>query len=212
MQPIAARGQPPFNVFLVGPSSTGKTHHLNELQVSLGSGANFYFGIAREILKKRGITGDDLVRDPELHMQLQRELVEKYSVLQQQQETKNGGPIIRVFDRCGIDALVYARRYVRAEDAAALQASTKFQSCLDLYRNRQRSLVVLFPVVPELLKSDGVRIHGNVKEQEKMFNLFKSTMQELNIPFVVLGTDLEGRGNWLVSRICSSAQLEYRGG
>ena len=50
--------------------------------------------------------------------------------------SENDGPIIRVFDRCGIDALVYARRYVRDEDAAALQASTKFQSCIDLYRQR----------------------------------------------------------------------------
>ena len=217
---INAQPSEPFSVFLIGPSSTGKTHHIQELQESLpavtkGADVTFHFGIARDFLQKRGITGKDLLNDKKLHMELQEFLVHKYSVLQQdpvkcgstttcqnvhmQASTRN----IRIFDRSAIDAIVYAKQYGTDQDAMALRAGANFQSCVKLYRNPKSSLVVLFPVIPQLVKSDGMRIHGDVAEQNALFRQYESTMKDLGIPFVVLGTDLKHRGKWLLSRICS---------
>lgn len=195
--------------------------------------SHFYFGLARDILKKQGLTGDDLLRNPKLHMWLQRRLVQTYSRLQGREATpttttaatetcgdahKEGGPaaattprtILHVFDRSAVDALVYTQRYGTPQDVAALQATPEFQSCLELYRNPQRALVVLFPVVPGLVHSDGMRIHGDVHEQKHMFDLFQTTLRDLCIPYVVLGTDLHKRGNVLLSQICSAAGITMK--
>ena len=191
-----------FNVFLTGPSSTGKTHLLDEqLRKSMGC-ATFHEETARIILAKKGMTGKDLLEDKQKHMRFQMDLVQQeFDSLEKKRKTGT----IHVSDRSALDALVYMEHRGTEEHTRELRSMPEFQSFVQFCQDSDHCLVVLFPVVQELREDDEVRILGDIEEERRFFELFETTLKDLNIPYVVIGANLETRCNELLSKIHTMA-------
>lgn len=180
----------PLCVFLVGPQSTGKTVMYNQLMAMFKSGtATGYSEIARHLLDEWDITGADLERDAQLYCDFQEALLERYAILQRDILSPEQRSVL-LFDRSGIDPVVYSRLLKLPE--ADLSQTPHFHECLSLYRDPERCMIVLFPMVPKLLKADSVRMMpSTLEEYAHMFTEYSRLLRELDIPYYDLGNDLE---------------------
>ena len=187
------------NMFLIGPSSTGKTTLLEQLRKQLGntSAIHFHEETARQVLNQKALTGRDLIQNKVLHMELQQELLQmEYASL----EDKVRPGTFHISDRSVIDALVYTKAHGTPVDVETFRNMPTFQACVDLYR--QNSYMILFPV-HTVLHDDGMRILGTRQEEETFFHLFETTLQELHIPYLVLDKNWDTRCEHVLRHISS---------
>ena len=110
-------------------------------------------------------------------------------------------------DRCTIDALVYTRKFVSKDAYRALCETSEFQEALRRYRGEKSKgddsthvLFILTLPIAEWLMDDGIR---NVYEPEAVLGVFRDVLNEMEIPFIELGSDIMELGRrveWVLSK------------
>jgi len=147
-------------IYVVGPSSTGKTTLCRALAERLGlEGPEFITEVAREVMQQERYSRDDIGK---LEMQA---AIMRAQLLREQTGRTAAATTGRVLlsDRSAIDPIVYAILTSASEEEAeervqSLTESHQFQLALAAYR---KSLFVLLGPVPEWLEDDGVRSTEN---------------------------------------------------
>ncbi|KAF7439750.1 hypothetical protein PC9H_000086 [Pleurotus ostreatus] len=188
---------PTTSIYIVGPSSTGKTTLCRALAEKLGLNSDAIVGeVAREVMRRTGFTRNDVGR-----LEMQRAIMEAHLL----EEEKKSGARIQLCDRSAIDPIVYALltaidEHDAKEKYERLTDSEAFQRALMRYRN---AIFVLLAPVQEWLVDDGVR---NTENQLEYFGLFKKTLAELDISFHEIGKEMMGLGD-RVDRVLGIAQL-----
>lgn len=209
------------SIYVVGPSSTGKStlcgalfkHFITESQ-SQSSKSNrrsvlphAISEVARKVMRERQFTRDDVgtleMQQAILEAQVKAERDALAFLASSDPTTEK----VLLSDRCTIDALVYTRKFVSEDAYRALCETSECQEAFRRYRGEKAkgndSTHVLFiltlPVV-EWLIDDGIR---NVYEPEAVLEVFRNVLNELEIPFVELGSEvmeLGRRVEWVLSK------------
>ncbi|KAL4258027.1 P-loop containing nucleoside triphosphate hydrolase [Pleurotus pulmonarius] len=188
---------PATSIYIVGPSSTGKTTLCRALAEKLGLNGDAIVGeVAREVMRRTGFTRNDVGR-----LEMQRAIMEAHLL----EEEKGLGCSVQLCDRSAIDPIVYALltaidEHDAKEKYERLADSEAFQRALVRYRS---AIFVLLGPVQEWLVDDGVR---NTENQLEYFGLFKKTLAELDISFYEIGEETMGLGD-RVDRVLGIAQL-----
>lgn len=196
---------PLTELYVVGPSSTGKTTLCNALAQSMTPHSWCYITeAARHVMKKRGFTRDDVET---IEMQSAIMLAQLEREVEVCERARSTGEALVLSDRSGVDPIVYAvltakdERQARQKKSILLEYPT-FQSALKRYR---KAKFLLLRPVPEWLVDDGVRI---LEEQARSFYVFRAMLAELGIPYHVMGEevkDLSERVNWVKGRITTGS-------
>lgn len=168
------------SIYVVGPSSTGKTTLCDALAQKLGLEKSAYVTeVARHVMKAKGYS-----RDTISSTQMQEDIMEAHFLL----EAESKVHAIRVWDRTAIDPIVYAILTSRdAEEARRKQDhlthTANFQKALQKYR---QSIVILLKPVAEWLVDDGIRCTEN---QDKCLEIYKRLLAEMDISYYEFGRE-----------------------
>jgi len=209
------------SIYVVGPSSTGKTtlcealfKHFTAEPQSRSSRSDrrrvlphIISEVARKVMRERQFTRDDVGT-----LEMQQAILEA-------QEKAEGGALaflassapttekVLLSDRCTIDALVYTRKFVSEDAYKTLCETSEFQKALQRYRGERGKgndgahvLFILTLPVAEWLIDDGIR---KADEPEAVLEEFRYVLNDLEIPFVELGREtmeLGRRVEWVVSK------------
>ncbi|KAH9924538.1 AAA domain-containing protein [Fomitopsis serialis] len=165
-------------VFVLGPSSSGKTTLCDALVRYLDlDRARYVTEVARAVMREQGFSRKDVDTYEMQYAIMTAQLKAEEKVLAHSTGTPDDdGGVILLSDRSAIDPIVYAStsKNPGAEDMRRrLMRDREFQDILPLYR---KSLFIVLQPVKEWIKDDG--------------HLF-ATLEELNIPYVTIGTDLK---------------------
>jgi nicotinamide riboside kinase len=182
---------PLLDIFFVGCQSSGKTFLSELVRKQLGDHVTICGEFARAILAERGLTGKDLLASKTLYMDFQRTLVERHAELianakgnHSNLNARRPAATLRIVDRSALDAYVYAAiRF--PEEAQTLAESEAFRTCLDYYQ-QSRVLTVLFPAVPALWRSDGIRIEASHAQLSGMTQQYRNMLDRFGVPYVEL--------------------------
>jgi cytidylate kinase len=151
---------PFITIYIVGPSSTGKTTLCSALARRLGLGKSSYITeVARTVMRSRGFTRRDVGT-----LEMQKAIMEAQLAEEEKKrvmvDTAQGaqalGSRVLLSDRSAVDAIVYAiltsQNKTEADDRwQILTSSGKFQSALPRYR--QAKFWLLTPVPEWLVNS-----------------------------------------------------------
>ncbi|OSX61367.1 hypothetical protein POSPLADRAFT_1046788 [Postia placenta MAD-698-R-SB12] len=168
-------------VFILGPSSSGKTTLCNALVEDLGLDRSRYVTeVARNVMKTHGFTRHDTDTFEMQHTIMMAQLRAEEAVLKRYSENIDF-PLDILSDRSAIDPAVYAGTSTAAgaaERQKRLLNDPAFRAVLPLY---QKSTFV-----QDWFEDDGVRS----LEDPRVYNthLF-AVMEELGIPFVCIGEE-----------------------
>ncbi|KAJ6529217.1 AAA domain-containing protein [Mycena capillaripes] len=168
-------------IYVVGPSSTGKTTLCKALAKRLGlSGTQFITEVARRVIKGLGLGRDHIGM-----LEMQRAIMLAH--LEKERENANGSA--QLCDRSAVDPIVYAIFTAANQEEAetrkqALVGLPEFQSALPQYR---KSLFVLLTPVKEWVVDDGFR---HVGDETKILAIFRDTLSELGIAYREIGPDM----------------------
>lgn len=178
-------------IYVVGPSSSGKTTLCNALAKQLGlSDAVYVTEVARTVMREQGFSRADVHK---LEMQQAvvnahvardtraREAALRVTKLYTSQPAAPRSTLI-LCDRSAIDALVYAK-LTSANDQALLE-SASFQTALASYRVPHATFVLLRPIA-DWMHDDGIR--SIAEDKEHCFEVFKDTLEELEIKYFEIG-------------------------
>lgn len=188
---------PLTELYVVGPSSTGKTTLCNVLAQSLTLRSWCYITeVARQIMQRRGFTREDVDK---MEMQSAIMLAQLEREAEVGERARNTGESLILSDRSGVDPIVYAiltakdERQARQKKNILVEHPT-FQSALKRYR---KAKFLLLRPVPEWLVDDGVR---SLEQHGRSFYVFRAVLAELGIPYHEIGEemkDLSERVNWV---------------
>jgi len=179
----------PKAVFIVGPSSCGKTTLCDALAVQYGIPTSRHIKeVARMVMRTQGFTRDDVGT-----FEMQNAIMRAQLAAEQQARREEEGilskasPILFLSDRSAVDPMVYAGMDETAESRgreSRLFRSTEFQEVIVFY---QRSLFILLPFVKEWVVDDGVR---SLESPEKYSNRMRKILKDFKIPFVEFGATI----------------------
>ncbi|KIM35858.1 hypothetical protein M413DRAFT_32214 [Hebeloma cylindrosporum] len=187
------KAQPTISIYLVGPSSTGKTTLCNALAQKLAIPTHAYVTeIARQVMKDKGHSRETIGS-----LQMQQDIMEAH--FERENALREDTFPIRLFDRSAIDPIIYVILTSKnAADARSRQEfltqSEEFQEILGRYKSNTSFMVLLKPV-PGWLVDDGVR---STENQAECTQIFKELLKELAVPYFSLGgecIDLQERVN-----------------
>ncbi|KAE9396456.1 hypothetical protein BT96DRAFT_860948 [Gymnopus androsaceus JB14] len=190
--------QPLKAIYIVGPSSTGKTTLCNALAAQLGLPFDMHITeVARTVMKEQGFTRADVhslaMQHAIVKAQAARDLearqksVAEYSAL--------GRPVL-LSDRSAVDAVVYSalsELTAKSGNTKFLVSSPDFQNVLSFYSSSSSTFVLLRPI-RDWLVDDGVR---SLDDGEHCYDMFVKILKELGIRFIELGQDCR----WLEERV-----------
>ncbi|KAJ7258422.1 AAA domain-containing protein [Mycena haematopus] len=168
-------------IYVVGPSSTGKTTLCNALAQRLGlKGPQFVTEVARRVIIALGLSRDDIGL-----LDMQKAILLAH--LEQEQENEDSSA--HLCDRSAVDPIVYAVfTAANPEDAQyrkqLLVNLPEFQRALPRYRD---SLFVLLTPVREWVKDDGFR---HVGDETEILAIFRNTLSELGIRYREIGSEM----------------------
>lgn len=190
-------------IFVLGPSSSGKTTLCNALTEDLNLDQSRYIReVARNVMKTMGFTRADVDTYEMQYAIMTAQLRAEKDVLSKTKDSD--GPLILLSDRSAIDPIVYTttsqvpgasdRRRRLLEDMAfqdilPIYKRSLFGKYLDLNATTSvdipRVEVILQPI-EEWFHDDGVRsLEDPWEYNEQLY----ATMTELNIPFVTIGEE-----------------------
>ncbi|KAH9888526.1 AAA domain-containing protein [Cubamyces lactineus] len=198
-------------VFVLGPSSSGKTTLCDTLSEELGVRPPQYIKeVARNVMKTHGFTRNDTDTYEMQYAIMAAQLEAEERAAAALQNTTVAGIRLILSDRSAIDPIVYAgtsgvpgalgRRHRLLEDAA-------LQRMLPSYRG---SLFVVLEPVTEWLEDDGVR---SLEDPGRYNSVLVATLRELGIPYVTIGTetkDIRARVNLVLEHLLDVAALSSR--
>ncbi|KAF8217408.1 AAA domain-containing protein [Mycena galopus ATCC 62051] len=165
-------------IYVVGPSSTGKTTLCNALAQRMGlKGPQFVKEVARRVITALGLGRGDIGL-----LDMQKAIM----LAHLEQERENEESSAHLCDRSAVDPIVYAVfTAANPEDAQcrkqALVNLPEFQRALPRYRN---SLFVLLSVNKEWVKDDGFR---HVGDETEILAIFREILSELGIRYREIG-------------------------
>jgi nicotinamide riboside kinase len=176
-------------IYIVGPSSTGKTTLCAALARRLGLDASFCVTeVARDVMRRTGLTRADVGT-----LAMQRAILDAQLKREEDVATRCAGspsPVM-LSDRSGVDPVVYA--VLTASDMedgierqSLLVETSQFQRILLDYRSA--CFILLLPV-PEWLVDDGVR---SLNDGQRCAEVFRGLLNALNIPCREIGPELRG--------------------
>ena len=173
-------------IYIVGPSSTGKTTLCSALYKTLALEAPSYITeVARNVMRSKGFTREHVGK-----LEMQEAIMEAQLVAENEgighRASRNQ---MLLSDRSAIDAIVYAILTSRNQEEAdrrreILVASPQFQHALSRYR---QSIFVLLTPVPEWLVDDGVRSLDN---GQHCLTVFRQVLSELEIQYEEIGENM----------------------
>ncbi|KIL64852.1 hypothetical protein M378DRAFT_77695 [Amanita muscaria Koide BX008] len=173
----------PKAIYVVGPSSTGKSTLCTALAKKLNLRETAYVTeVARAVLREKGYSRKDVHR-----LQIQQEIMLAH--LQKEQQARNETQDLILCDRSAVDPIVYAILTSKDEQDGIERRDKfiqldEFQNILPLY---QQSLFILLESVEEWLVDDGVR---SIENQKECFEVFQIILQHLGIKYRVMGSNL----------------------
>jgi nicotinamide riboside kinase len=173
-------------IYVVGPSSTGKTTLCDVLARKLGlTDAVYVREVARTVMHKEGFTREDVGR-----LEMQKAIMT--AQLKREEESRMQaamGSQILLSDRSAVDPIVYA--VLTADNKAEAQKrrgtliqSSQIQFVLEKYRH---AVFVLLAPVPEWVKDDGVR---STALQAESMEIFRQTLSDLKIRYREIGPEM----------------------
>ena len=167
---VSVMQQNPKALYVVGPSSTGKTTLCEALAIRLSLKSPAYIKeVARDVMRRTGYSRDTINQ-----IAMQKAILLAQTEADQKARKENNRLLLS--DRSAVDPVVYA--YLKnVAGAGSLIRSAEFQKVLPLYR--QSSFLLLKPI-PEWLKDDGVR---SLDGQDECYFAFKDVLKMLEIPF-----------------------------
>jgi len=178
-------------IFILGPSSSGKTTLCNALAKDMQLSNDLYVKeVARHVMKTQGFSRNDVgtyeMQAAIMHAQLQAEV----DVLRHADAV--AGDVVLLSDRSAIDPIVYlsTAKNVAEGTESRLLDDRAFQAVLPMYR---RSVFVVLHPVKEWIVDDGVR---SLEDPCMYLQALFQTLQELHIRYVELEAsvkDLEER-------------------
>ncbi|KAI5119488.1 hypothetical protein M0805_009512 [Coniferiporia weirii] len=184
--------RPPCAVYVIGPSSSGKSTLCDALAKRYNVVAPAYIKeVARAVMKEKGFTREDVER---MDMQYAILKAQAHADVQAHNSVSRGESPIVLSDRSVVDPIVYALLSSPAEGherARTLINVTETQLSLTHLR---RSTVILLAPVPEWVEDDGIR---SVDEHYASIDAFRAVLQQLHIPF----HEIDGTCRSLESRV-----------
>ncbi|KAK7038875.1 hypothetical protein VNI00_010507 [Paramarasmius palmivorus] len=183
-QQVLPAHQQTRRIYIIGPSSTGKTTLCNALAEHLGLPPSAHIReVARHVITSRGWTRKDIGL-----LEMQQAILDAHAAREEEEMARNPPHKVLLCDRSTIDPVVYAVfTALKGEEKArkdALVNSPAFQSVLAAYRDAEFYLLEL---VEEWLEDDGFRHVGDEKE---CLRLYKEVLAELSIEYRVIGKDM----------------------
>ena len=185
------------NIYIIGAQSTGKTTlvaalathfaHENTETASIGASPTPFQlkEVARNVLRKHNFTAHDITSSKTRALELQRLIINAQAIA----EAALDG-IWYISDRSALDAVVYARQYVGAQEAESLMHEESWQALEDRMR---AGLVVICEPGGQWLTDDGVRLMP--RDREEWFQLhehFLVLLDRLKMAYAVLPCDVAG--------------------
>ncbi|KIK70230.1 hypothetical protein GYMLUDRAFT_151096 [Collybiopsis luxurians FD-317 M1] len=185
-------------IYIIGPSSTGKTTLCNALAARLGLPSDMHITeVARTAMKEQNFSRADVnslaMQQAIVKAQVSRDREARQKVIAGELTPAQS---LVLSDRSAVDAVVYAalsEMIVKSGNTEALISSPEFQEVLPFYRSMQSTFVLLRPI-PEWLVDDGVR---SLEDGEKCYDMFVQILKRLEISFV----DLGGGCRWIEERV-----------
>lgn len=179
------------SVYIVGPSSTGKTTLCTAFARRIGIEDRMVSEVARRVMQTRGFTRLDFNR-----LEMQEAILD--AVLEKHEAKLRESPTI--YDRSAIDPVVYALLTAKDEGEGRwrkqyLVNTPRFRSVLEVYR---QSIFILLKPVREWVVDDGVR---SIESLDQCYEVFRSVLKECGIEFREIGVEvgfLEERVTWLM--------------
>ncbi|KAL0957937.1 hypothetical protein HGRIS_000118 [Hohenbuehelia grisea] len=170
-----------ITIYIVGPSSTGKSTLCGALAKRLGiSGKAYVTEVARSVMTAQGYTRNDIGK-----IEMQRAIMDAQIV----KEEEGSGSPIQLCDRSAIDPIVYS--ILTAQDSSeaenrrmSLVTNPSFQRTLGRYRH---SIFILLSPNPLWLKDDGIR---SLEKQEECYLAFKEVLRDFGLGFREIGRDM----------------------
>jgi nicotinamide riboside kinase len=177
-------------IYVVGPSSTGKSTLCDELARELALQAPAYISeVARTVMRSEGFTRADVgkieMQKAIMVAQLRREVEARLALANYE------GRTVLLSDRSAVDPIVYteltsASKHEAIQRRRSLVDSPEFKHALPIY---QQSVFILLAPVPQWLVDDGIR---TMELQSETMELFRQTLDELGIQYAVIGSDIRG--------------------
>ncbi|KAH8088984.1 AAA domain-containing protein, partial [Cristinia sonorae] len=185
-------------IFILGPSSSGKTTLCNALAQDLldeDEDQGVYIReVARRVMSTQGFTRNDTgtyeMQRAIMHAQAQAEIDVVLRLRNAQGPPPPGNALrdrlLLLSDRSAVDPVVYASTGAEVAEREGIRSrlvnDRTFQAVLPLYR---RSVFVVLHPVEEWLTDDGVR---SLEDPWVYLQELFRTLQELGIPFVEVET------------------------
>lgn len=199
---------PLTELYIVGPSSTGKTTLCNAIAQSLKLRSWCYITeVARQIMKRRGFTREDVGK---IEMQAGIMLAQLEREAEVCERARSTGETLILSDRSGVDPIVYAVLTAKDERQAQQKKNLMveqptFQSALKRYR---KAKFLLLRPVPEWLVDDGVR---SLDQHARSFHVYRAVLAELGIPYHEIGEDMKDlseRTKWVKRWVATSSAIK----
>ncbi|KAH9941432.1 AAA domain-containing protein [Amylocystis lapponica] len=178
----------PRAIFILGPSSSGKTTLCNALVADLGLHTSRYIReVARNVMKTHGFTRAD-TDTYEMQYEIMIAQLRAEEVVLHRTVEDDSVEVLLVSDRSAIDPIVYAAASTVAgasDRCRMLLGNSAFQAILPFYRD---SLFVILQPVPEWVQDDGVR---SLEDPRRYSERLVAMLNELGISFTELGADIK---------------------
>lgn len=192
----------PTQVYVIGPSSTGKTTLCNAVAKSVGLSTRCYITeVARQVMRSKGYTRADVGTIEMQRAIMLAQLEKEANAFARARWGNNEGLILS--DRSGIDPIVYAIMTAKGEGEARqkedmLANIPAFQMALRRYKD---AIFLLLNPVEEWLVDDGVR---NLDNHERCIKVFRQVLDKFGIKYQEMGAEtkrIEDRVRLLEERI-----------
>lgn len=192
----------PVQVYVIGPSSTGKTTLCNALAKSVGLSTRCYITeVARQVMQSKGYTRAD-VGTMEMQQAIMLAQLEKEANAFACARWGNSEGLI-LSDRSGIDPIVYAIMTAKDEAEAhqkedVLVNIPAFQMALRRYKE---AIFLLLNPVEEWLVDDGVR---SLDHHERCIKVFRQVLDKFGLKYQEMGAEtkkIEDRVRLMEERI-----------
>jgi nicotinamide riboside kinase len=181
-------------IYIIGPSSTGKTTLCKALAEHLNLEPELWVQeVARTVMKQTGFSRHTIgLTEMQLAIlvaQVERE--REARVVQARLHAGCGVHKIILNDTSAIDPIIYTYLFSPTTDEAEQRrknmfARPEFQEVLSRYKSSSSRFFLLEPV-PEWVEDDGVR---SLDDHERCLSVFMDTLQQLGINYEVIGGEI----------------------